>query len=678
MSPSAATQSAKLSATTAVVDDRAPTGNHSPSQSTHVLLSSTANAAAMPAPFVFPSTPSYRGEAASDTPTVIPLKRTELWAWSSTFRMQRKLMRVVANLSCLGQTGGGYCAYGWVSAVMSVPLLIQDVAAKNGVQSKDHSVPCDTTQPNYSCVMHVFGNYYLDPGTISLYISSLSAIVSFIVSLSIAAIADHGAYRKRLLVVFALLGCLTSCAYFIIQLPSLFWLAVILSPLGWACYNISSVFSNAFLPIYVRVHPKVLEITAKAATVPPQPPSLPLEHPTHTKKTPKDPESNSSSDSSSSNSSSNQAADIMSLVEANNAPSTPTTTATATTEPNVSAYSSAEQRKVEEQVSNDLSAWCAGAANVGALIVQGTCIGISLGMGNTLLSLQIAIAFTGVWWLVWTLAVLPWLDARPGPPLPKGHNWIVYSWSKNYQTFKAMRELSQLTRFIFSWFLLSDGVNTVIALFYVITYQELRFSHTKSLYMTMVLSAMAFVGAYLFMYIRQFWKLSTKFMIMLTLALYFILTAYFVVPTYFTTDFGLRHEWEAWVSLVYLGLIISTFYGVARVMMAELCLEGDENEWFSLFQLADKGSSWIGPFVTGAIQSATGEFRAGFWFPLALFAVGGALLMTVDVNRGKDEAILYKRHQRAKRALLASIPPIMVTRESGSIHNNSAQDFNEL
>jgi len=41
-----------------------------------------------------------------------------------------------------------------------------------------------------------------------------------------------------------------------------------------------------------------------------------------------------------------------------------------------------------------------------------------------------------------------------------------------------------------------------------------------------------------------------------------------------------------------MGLIISTFYGVARVKMAELCPEGDENKWFSILHLTDKGSSW--------------------------------------------------------------------------------------
>jgi hypothetical protein len=56
----------------------------------------------------------------------------------------------------------------------------------------------------------------------------------------------------------------------------------------------------------------------------------------------------------------------------------------------------------------------------------------------------------------------------------------------------------------------------------------------------------------------------------------------------------------------------------------------------------------IGPFVTGAIESQTGEFRAGFWFPLALFAAGGALLLTVDMDKGKDEAIAYRDGQRAR------------------------------
>ncbi|KAG0340903.1 Autophagy protein 22 [Podila horticola] len=542
------------------------------------------------------------GQLESNSTNVIPLRKTEVWAW------------YIQNAT--------YCAYGWVSAVLMVPVLIQDLAARNGVETADHSRPCDTSVADYKCVMPVFGPHYLDPGTVALYISSFSALVSFVVSLSISPIADYGSYKKTFLWVFAVLGCITSIAFFIIQAPSMIWLTVVLAPLGWSCYNVSSVFSNAFLPIYARVHPKVLA-TAEA-----------LENDSINKKM---------------------------LDEGGKFHSTSDST-----------INLAIMRKAEEQITNDLAAWCAGAANVGSMVVQLVCIGISLGMNNSYLSLQIAIAFTGVWWLLWTLAVMPWLDARPGPPLPKGQNWIAFSWKKNFKTFKSMRKLPQITRFIFAWFILSDGVNTVTALLYVITYQELKFSHTKSLIMTICISAGAFVGAYLFLWIRKLWALSTKFMVMLTLGLYALLTAYFVIPGYFTTSFGLRHEWEAWCAIAYLGLIISTFFGTCKVMMAELCPAGDENEWFSLFQLADKGSSWIGPFVTGAIQSVTGDFRIGFWFPLALMAAGGAVLLTVDMDKGKDEAIRFKQEEETEAQFRASIPPITVTsaRESTYSYNN--------
>lgn len=501
----------------------------------------------------------------------------------------------------------------------------------NGVEAANLTQPCDITEENYKCVMHIFGNHYLDPGAISLYVSSFSAVISFVVSLSVAAIADHGAYRKRLLAAFAILGCMTSVSFFMIQSPSLFWMALVLSPLGWACYNASSVFTNAFLPIYVRVHPKVLEAQDRVEA------HLTLEEMDEKNKE---------------------------FFLANHRMGShfyPYGSAMTNSTGTNYAVLVSEQRKIEEQVSNDLSAWCAGAGIVGTVIVQGFCIGISVGMKESLLSLQIAIAFTGVWWLTWTMAVLPWLNARPGPPLPEGQNWITYSWSKNFKTVKAMRQLSQITRFVLAWFLLSDGINTVTALLYVITYQELKFTHTESLMMTIALSSVSFFGTYLFLMIRRFWRLSTKFMAMLTLGLYTSLTAYFVIMPYFSTVYGLRQDWEVWVSVVYLGLIISTFFGVAKVMMAELCPEGEENEWFSLFQLADKGSSWIGPFATGAIQALTGEFRPGFWFPLALLVVGGVLLFTVDMNKGKDEAARYTADQEAKRRLLASIPPITIT-----------------
>ncbi|KAF9306950.1 Autophagy protein 22 [Mortierella antarctica] len=485
---------------------------------------------------------------------VVPLKRSEVWAW------------YIQNAT--------YCGYGWVAGFLMIPLLIQDAASRNGVEASNHALPCNMTVPNFKCVTPVFG-HYLDPGTISLFISSLSSVMSFFCSLSISAIADHGSYRKSLLIVFSCLGCLNALGFFLLQSPKLFWVAAILSPLGWTFFNICGVFTHSYLPIYGRVHPDVLAAEARGES----------------KKT---------------------------------------------------------VRKIEEQVVNDLSAYSVGIANVGAVLVHGVAIGISMAMKESMLSLEIAIAFTGVWWLMWMLIVAPWLDARPGTPMPEGKNWIAYSWKKTYNTIASFRRLPEIFKFMIAWFILSDGISTIPAILFVIIYRELSFNHSHSLIISVLLSVMACLGAYFFLGIRKLWKLTTKFMIMLTLFLYALLLGYLIIVPYFTKSLGLRQTWEGWVCTVYIGVIISTFYSSMRVMLSELCPEGDENEWFSLYLLADKGSSWMGPFVTGAIYTWTGDYRKAFWFPVALMVVGVLILSTVDKDKGKDEAKNFTADKKAR------------------------------
>ncbi|KAF9356710.1 Autophagy protein 22 [Mortierella sp. AD094] len=491
-------------------------------------------------------------------PPVALLKKSELWAW------------YIQN--------GTYCGYGWVAAALMVPLLIQDMASKAGVEASNHSIPCNTTVPGFKCVTLVMGRY-LEPGTISLYISSLSSILSFFMSLSISAVADHGSYRKILLIAFSVLGCINALCYFIIQSPSLFWVAAILSPLGWTFFNICGVFSHSYLPLYGRAHPDVLAAES--------------------------------------------CGEALHVV-----------------------------RKIEEQKINDISAYSVAAGNIGAILINGVCIGISLGMHETALSLEIAIAFTGVWWLLWTLIVSPWLDARPNAPLPKGTNWALHSWKKTYKTVTSFRKLPEIFKFMVAWFILSDGANTIPAIHFIILYRELAFTHVHSLIISVLLAIMASIGAYFFLVIRRYWSLSTRFMILLCLALYTIFLGYMVIMPMFTEKLGLRNVWEGWTATVYIGMVISTFYSSMRVLLSELCPEGDENEWFSLYLLADKGSSWLGPFVTGLIYTATHDYRKAFWFPLGLIVLGVVILLSVDVDLGKDQARQFAKDKREARQQL--------------------------
>ncbi|KAG0232164.1 Autophagy protein 22 [Actinomortierella wolfii] len=511
----------------------------------------------------------------SSTPpqyNVPELKRTEAWAWVS-----KSGVLYMQNISA--------CGYGWTTTVVLIPVLVQDLAAQAGVQANNHALPCDPAMKT-RCVTWFVGAW-LDPGTIALYVASLSSIVAFFISLSVAAIADHGNYKKPLLILFSMLGFAASLSFMSLTRPSLFWVAAILAPLGWSSYTVVTILGTSYLCVYARAHPRVQALIREIEST-----SQPVEQTDGT------------------------------VVPAQ-----------------WSMETKARVRKEEEQASNDLSGWCSVWANVGSCCVMGVCIGLSLGMHQSILSLKLATVFTGVWWILWTLGCLRWLEPRVGPPLPKGEFWLLYSWKKNLHTIKNARKLSQLSIFLLAWFMLSDAGNTITSVLFVVAYEDLHFSHIESLVMQLLMSVTAGIGAWIFLFIRQRWRLSTKTMIFWMLGMYVLINLYFVIPDLFSAPFGLRHGAEAWFAVCYTGLIISTFFGCLRVMMAELCPMGEENEYLGLFLLCDKGSSWIGPLVTGAISSsAGGQYIKGFWFPLSLFIVGAILLSMVDMRKGKDEA----------------------------------------
>lgn len=58
-------------------------------------------------------------------------------------------------------------------------------------------------------------------------------------------------------------------------------------------------------------------------------------------------------------------------------------------------------------------------------------IGILFAMNETLLSMRVATMVGGLWWAVFAIPAIFLLKRRPGPPLPKGENYIFYSWKKS-------------------------------------------------------------------------------------------------------------------------------------------------------------------------------------------------------------------------------------------------------
>jgi len=74
---------------------------------------------------------------------------------------------------------------------------------------------------------------------------------------------------------------------------------------------------------------------------------------------------------------------------------------------------------------------------------------------------------------------------------------------------------------------------------------------------------------------------------------------------------------------------------------------GREASFFALYEVANSGTSWIGPFVFAVVVSATNSYRQALLSLIVLFVSGGVLLALTDTVRAIREAASAGRRASA-------------------------------
>ncbi|KAJ1553024.1 Autophagy protein 22, partial [Cladochytrium tenue] len=137
-------------------------------------------------------------------------------------------------------------------------------------------------------------------------------------------------------------------------------------------------------------------------------------------------------------------------------------------------------------------------------------------------------------------------------------------------------------------------------------------------------------------------KLTTKQILVIQVCVYAILPLWGVIGFIGPSPIGLKHAWEMFFLAAWHGFLLGGTQSTCRSLFSQLLPPGMEAEFFSLYEITDKGSSWVGPLVVGAINDATGDLRKGFIFVLAsmLFSLPFFLFLNVEkgINQGREFA----------------------------------------
>lgn len=178
----------------------------------------------------------------------------------------------------------GFYAYSFAAEVFVIcglgafiPITLEDLArgSPTAVLASDPTKSCRTRldipevaatlsayssggrkHANNQCVFRLLG-LEVNTASFAMYTFSISVLLQALVVVTMSGAADHGKFRKTMLLIFAVVGAVATMLFLPIT-PSAYLLGSLWAIIGNVCFGASFVLLNSFLPLLVRHHPKVL------------------------------------------------------------------------------------------------------------------------------------------------------------------------------------------------------------------------------------------------------------------------------------------------------------------------------------------------------------------------------------------------------------------------------------
>jgi UMF1 family MFS transporter len=98
-----------------------------------------------------------------------------------------------------------------------------------------------------------------------------------------------------------------------------------------------------------------------------------------------------------------------------------------------------------------------------------------------------------------------------------------------------------------------------------------------------------------------------------------------------------RAELEFWLLAFVVALVLGGSQALSRSLFSRMIPKEQEAEFFSFYEVSERGTSWLGTFIFARVNDLTGSLRAGVLSLIFFFVVGLILLPLVNVERAIEE-----------------------------------------
>jgi UMF1 family MFS transporter len=241
------------------------------------------------------------------------------------------------------------------------------------------------------------------------------------------------------------------------------------------------------------------------------------------------------------------------------------------------------------------------------------------GTGTRLSFLSVA-----VWWGLFSLPLfLRVPEGRSGSV--KGLGRAVRDGVRRLaSTFRNLSDHGNAFRFLISYLLYNDGIQTVIMMATVFGKAELGLGAGHLIGALLLTQAIGVPASLAYGSLAS--RLGAKRMIAVGIAGYLAIVLY---------AFRMQEAWEFWVLAGAVGLFQGGIQAVSRSFFSTMVPEGMNAEYFGFFSISTRFASIFGPLLFALVRDLTGSARGSILSLAVLFLAGGALLATVK----REEAV---------------------------------------
>jgi UMF1 family MFS transporter len=257
-------------------------------------------------------------------------------------------------------------------------------------------------------------------------------------------------------------------------------------------------------------------------------------------------------------------------------------------------------------------------------------LGISTGM-----AVRLSLLSAGLWWGGFSIITFTRLRTRlAARPLPPDQSYLTIGFTELRSTLRELVRLRETFKFLLGYLFYNDGIQTVITVSGPFLGQELfkaRGLETPPSFLLGILllvQFVAFFGSLGFARIAAW--LGTKRAIVISLFGWCGIVIY---------AYGFLHTVaQAWVLAVCIAIVLGGSQALSRSLYSQMIPRSREASFFGIYEISERGTSWIGPIVFAEVVAYTNSYRQAILSLIAFFVIGTIVLLVTDTAKAIHES----------------------------------------